>query len=159
MNAVIAAVALFAAVVETDGGIKISTENWTGAAKEAVGKEELDAAVRRAFNGSTLVDSDWKADIEKRLAACEKWIQEKKDADAQEEFDRKEAERQAEERRKARAKYDEEIRAFDRWLKKERDKYGRMTLVGFDTNTNERIYRRADGYEVRYKMPFDPSGR
>lgn len=63
-----------------------------------------------------------------------------------------------EEERAKRAKEDEEHRnvnlEFNRWIADQRRKYGRLTLVGYDTNTCERIYVRMDGVKVRHRV-FD----
>ena len=75
--------------------------------------------------------------------------------------ERAETERRREKRRLAaerRSKEDEANRKvnaeFSKWLSESKRKYGRMTLVGYDTNTCERIYRRIDGVEMRKKV-FD----
>lgn len=65
------------------------------------------------------------------------------------------AERDAREAREAeRAKAEERRRVnleFNRWVSEQRSLYGRMTLIDYDTNTCERVYRRMDGVVVRKK--------
>lgn len=79
--------------------------------------------------------------------------------------ERAEAERRRERgrlERERRAREDAENRRvnaeFSKWLSESKRKYGRMTLVGYDTNTCERIYRRIDGVEMRRKV-FDVGAR
>ena len=55
----------------------------------------------------------------------------------------------------AAAKSRAEASAAARWLQEAQAKYGRMVLVGYDTNTCERVYRRADGVEMRRRWPLD----
>lgn len=76
---------------------------------------------------------------------------------------------ESERRRRARAKASEAESAerakrlavnseHDRWLADCRSKYGKMVLVGTDTNTCERMYRRIDGVIMR-KKAYDPEMR
>lgn len=55
----------------------------------------------------------------------------------------------------AAAKSRAEAAVAAKWLQDAQAKYGRMTMVGYDTNTCERIYRRADGVEMRKRWPLD----
>ena len=55
----------------------------------------------------------------------------------------------------AAAKSRAEAAVAAKWLQEAQAKYGRMTMVGYDTNTCERIYRRADGVEMRKRWPLD----
>jgi len=81
-------------------------------------------------------------------------------------LERAEADRRREEARKereARAKADAEharVNAeFRKWLDDQRRKYGSMVLVGYDTNTCERIYRRIDGTTARKRCYDDALDR
>jgi len=87
--------------------------------------------------------------LERRVAALEAWRESVISNNVRRaELSRRRAVDAEDRRRRA-----EEAREFDRWYREYTEKYGRLTLVGVDEKTNERVYRRADGVEVRRKQP------
>lgn len=90
-----------------------------------------------------------------RVAALEEYVASQKVERAQIEAKRLERSRIAKERSKADAEHERVNSEFRKWLSDCRSKYGRMTLVDYDTNTCERIYRRVDGMLMRRKCYDD----
>jgi len=89
--------------------------------------------------------------LQARVSRLEAWAVSNMVKEAKIEEERLERERA----RRERAEKEEERRRvnleFNRWITDQRAKYGRMTLVDYDTNTCERVYRRMDGVTVRKK--------
>ena len=99
------------------------------------------------------------ASLEERVAALEKWRDEQVAVAESNRLVRVEARKRMEEAAKESAKRAKEVKEFNEWYRSYTEKYGRLVIVSVDTNTNEYVYRRADGVEVRKVKPKDVGGR
>ena len=99
------------------------------------------------------------ASLEERVAALERWRDEQVAVAESNRLVRVEARKRMEEAAKESAKRAKEVKEFNEWYRSYTEKYGRLVIVSVDTNTNEYVYRRADGVEVRKVKPKDVGGR
>lgn len=97
--------------------------------------------------------------LESRVTALEEYVREQREKERVVAFENDEYEREVAAVQAEEKKYKDAITAHNKWYKEAVKRYGALVYVGYDTNTNTRVYRRCDGELIRNPAPKEPGKR